>query len=104
MRFRIALDNLCRNYPILSRKAYRDLLVSGVNKGFSVLGAYNGIKIVLASETGQREYFTLSDVCEITGESLESVNARVEEMIRNGEMPKESIITAENIKTMLWTI
>ncbi len=97
MSFSMALDNLCRNYgKYMTRQEYSNLLKSGIDRGLTVKGAYNGIKMVIASETGQREYFTVDDVCEITGESRETVLERIEEMkkelISRGENPNKHFI------------
>lgn len=83
MTFKMALDNLTLNYGKygMSRNDFAKMLKSGVEQyGFSVKAAYLGIKMVSAQQTGETEFFTSADVCEITGETIEQVNKRIEEI------------------------
>lgn len=107
MTFKTALDNLCANYGKygISRKEFSDLLKDGVARGFSVKAAYNGIKISIAFNTGDHEYFSVDDVAEITGETREEVLGRIEEMrsqmLARGEDPNKYFtpITPDNVNT-----
>lgn len=83
MTFKMALDNLTLNYGKygMSRSDFAKMLKSGIEQyGFSVKAAYLGIKMVAAQQTGEHEFFTSADVCEITGETVEQVNKRIEEI------------------------
>lgn len=81
MTFEMALNNLYTNYKRYGyeKEEISSLLNDGVRKGFSVNAAYNGIRMVLAETTGEKEFFTIDDVAEITGESPEDVTKRIEE-------------------------
>lgn len=81
MTMKIALDNLCTNYgQYKTRKEYKEMLQSGVDRGLTVKAAYIGIKMVLAEHTGEHEYFTVDDVMEVTGESRETILERIEQL------------------------
>ncbi len=54
------------------------MIENGIKRGFSVRAAYNGVRMCLGKETGEREYFTLDELQEITGESREELVARAE--------------------------
>ncbi len=82
MTFQAALDNLVSKYEIygFDRKFLSDQLKNGVlNEGFSVNVAYNGLRMVLAEQTGEHELFSVEDVMEITGESRETIMERIEQ-------------------------
>lgn len=82
MTFQTALDNLVSKYDRYGydRKFLSDQLKDGVlNEGFSVNVAYNGLRMVLAGQTGERELFSIEDVMEITGESRETIMERIEQ-------------------------
>lgn len=91
MTMKTALDNLMCNYGRkygVSRKWFADMLKSGIdNHGFSVRAAYLGIKMAMSEFTGEEEIFTSMDVCEITGETLEQVNKRIEDLQAQGMFP-----------------
>ena len=93
MTMKTALDNLTYNYGKYgSRKQFYNMIKSGVEKyGFSVHAAYVGVKLVIAEQTGEQEFFSSADIAEITGETIEEVNKRIEEMqadmISNGINP-----------------
>lgn len=102
MTMKTALDNLVLNYGNKCGKTRDDffrMIKSGVeNYGLSVRACYLGIKMIAAQETGEEEYFTSADVAEMTGESVEEVNARIEEMMSYTEsygMNHDSIISSE---------
>lgn len=83
MTFKMALDNLTLNYGKygMSRNDFAKMLKSGIEQyGFSVKAAYLIIKLIASRETGEHECFTSADVCEITGETIEQVNKRIEEI------------------------
>lgn len=83
MTFKMALDNLTLNYGKygMSRNDFAKMLKSGIEQyGFSVKAAYLGVKLIAAQQTSEHEFFTSADVSEITGESIEEVNRRIEEI------------------------
>ena len=83
MTFKMALDNLCLNYGKygMSRSDFAKMLKSGIEQyGLSLRACYLGVKLIAAQETGEHEFFTSADVAEITGESIEEVNRRIEEI------------------------
>lgn len=81
MTFKTALDNLTVNYgKYMSRDKLKKLLQSGLEHGFSVNEAYNGVRMAAAEATGEHEVFTIQDVCEITGESEGEVIQRIREI------------------------
>ena len=81
MTMKTALDNLCVNYGKygFTRAQFKAMLQSGIDRGISVLGAYNGIRMIAAQETGEHELFTSADIASMTGESIAEVNRRIEE-------------------------
>lgn len=87
MTMKTALDNLVLNYGNKCGKTRDDffrMIKSGVeNYGLSVRACYLGLKMICAKETGEEEYFTSADVAELTGETIEEVNARIEEIQAN---------------------
>ena len=91
MTMKTALDNLMCNYGCkygVSREWFYNMLKSGIdNYGFSVRAAYVGVKMVLAELTGEQEVFTSADVAEITGETIEQVNSRIEDLQSQGIYP-----------------
>lgn len=90
MTVKTALDNLMYNYGKygVSREIFADMLKSGIDKhGFSVRAAYTGIKMVMSEVTGEQELFTSEDVAEITGETVEEVNKRIEDLRAQGMFP-----------------
>ncbi|MBP5412388.1 MAG: hypothetical protein J6Y47_03930 [Bacteroidales bacterium] len=102
MTMKTALDNLVLNYGNKCGKTRDDffrMIKSGVeNYGLSVRACYLGIKMIASQETGEEEIFTSADVAEMTGESIEEVNARIEDMIAHPTsygMNPESIISSE---------
>lgn len=83
MTFKTAVDNLLRTYEKygFTKEVIEEQIKDGImNQGFSVNVAYNGVRMVLAQITGEREYFSLEDMMEITGESREELIKRIEEM------------------------
>ena len=83
MTFRTAVDNLVRTYEKygFTKEVIEEQIKDGImNQGFSVNVAYNGVRMVLAQITGKREYFSIEDMMEITGESREELIKRIEEM------------------------
>lgn len=110
MTFKTALDNLCANYSKygMTREIFSDLLKDGVRRGISVKGAYNSIKMTVALQTGEREYFSVDDVCEMTGETREEVLQRIEEMrtllISEGKDPDKYFTPLNNDNVEKFTI
>jgi hypothetical protein len=77
-----AVNNLYATYAKYgtTKQFLREMIESGIKQGFSVRVAYNGVRMCLGKETGEREYFTLDELQEITGESREELVARAEQM------------------------
>lgn len=77
-----AVSNLYATYAKYgtTKQFLREMIESGIKQGFSVRAAYNAIRMCLGKETGEREYFTLDEIQEITGESREELIARAEQM------------------------
>lgn len=103
MTYRIALDNLCRKYGKygFTREFLSAQLSSGImEQGFTVNVAYNGLRMILAQETGEKELFSVNDVAEATGESPEWVVEQIEEyraeLLAAGENPDDYFIPAES--------
>lgn len=102
MTFKTAVDNLVATYSKygFTRSEIEEQIKDGImNQGFSVNVAYNGVRMVLAQITGEREYFSLEDMMEITGESREELIKRIEEMRANaqaaGKNPDDYAVVAE---------
>lgn len=102
MTFQAALDNLSGKYGKYGydREFLSSQLRDGVmNEGFSVNVAYNGLRMVLAEQTGEHELFSIEDVMEITGESRETIMERIEqckeELMVAGENPDSYFIPTE---------
>lgn len=70
--------------------------------GLSVNVAYNELRMVLATETGEQELFSFEDVMEVTGESREELTDRIEqcreELVAAGENPDDYFIPVESAK------
>ena len=77
-----AVNNLFSTYSKYgtTKELLRNMIENGIKPGFSVRAAYNGVRMCLGKETGEREYFTLDELQEITGESREELVARAEQM------------------------
>lgn len=77
-----AVNNLFSTYSKYgtTKELLRNMIENGIKRGFSVRTAYNGVRMCLGKETGEREYFTLDELQEITGESREELVARAEQM------------------------
>lgn len=107
MTMKTALDNLCLNYGKygFTRAQFKAMLQSGIERGISVRGAYNGIRMIAAEQTGEHELFTSYDIADITGETIEEVNQRIEEyrkeLIEQGEDPGEYFRAIEPIRTII---
>lgn len=101
MTFQTALDNLVSKYDRYGydREFLSDQLRDGLKEGFSVNVTYNGLRMVLAGQTGERELFSIEDVMEITGESRETIMERIkqyrEELTAAGEDPDSYFIPTE---------
>ena len=82
MTMKTALDNLCFNYGKYgySREQFKVMLDNGVQLGLTVRGAYICVKMIASERTGEQELFTSADIAEITGETVEEVNKRIEEL------------------------
>lgn len=102
MTFQEALDKLVSKYDRYGydREFLSSQLRDGImNEGFSVNIAYNGLRMVLAGQTGERELFSVEDVAEITGEDRETIMERIEqyrqELTAAGEDPDSYFIPME---------
>lgn len=102
MTFQEALNKLVSKYERYGydREFLSSQLRDGImNEGFSVNVAYNGLRMVLAEQTGGRELFSIEDVMEITGESRETIMERIkqyrEELTAAGEDPDSYFIPTE---------
>lgn len=98
MTYKTALDNLCVNYGKygFTREKLKELLDSGIREGFSVRSAYNGIRLGFGMCSGEHELFSSEEVAECLGESVETINAQVEqltaELIAQGKDPNDYVI------------
>lgn len=76
--------------------------------GLSVNVAYNELRMVLATETGEQELFSFEDVMEVTGESREELTEQIkqyrEELAAAGENPDDYFIPVkpEKISTFFF--
>lgn len=92
-----AVNNLFSTYSKYgtTKELLRNMIENGIKQGFSVGAAYNSIRMCLGKETGEREYFTLDEVQELTGETREELIARAEQMRNDlraaGENPDDYI-------------
>jgi len=106
MTFKTALDNLCVNYGKygMSRADFARLLRSGIDSGLSVRAAYLGCKMVSALENGEQEFFSVDDVCEVTGEDRAWVIEQIERILAEDEAqgvnPDEHTIPIEPFKIL----
>lgn len=70
--------------------------------------AYNELRMVLATETGEQELFSFEDVMEVTGESREELTEQIkqyrEELAAAGENPDDYFIPVkpEKISTFFF--
>jgi len=74
------LERIYRNYAKygITMQNLTDIVKSRPD-GISEKGATIGIRLALSNEYKEHEYFTVQDVAEITGETVEEVNKRIEE-------------------------
>ena len=82
MTFQAALDKLYSKYGKygFSRDCLAEHLRSGImEQGFSVDVSYNGLRLALAHETGEHEWFSVGDIAEALGESETEVLRMVDE-------------------------
>ena len=92
-----AVNNLYATYSKygVTKEFLQEIIESGLKRGFSVRVAYNGARMCLGKETNEREYFTLDEVQELTGETREELIARAEQMRNDlraaGEDPDDYI-------------
>ena len=107
MTFKTAVDNLVRTYEKygFTKEVIEEQIKDGImNQGFSVNVAYNGVRMVLAQITGKREYFSIEDMMEITGESREEVLKQVEDMraaaLAAGENPDDYAVPVTKSKVL----
>lgn len=105
MTFNTALENLLDRYEKYGydREFLTEQLKDGImNQGFSVNVTYNGLRMALASTTGEHEYFSVEDVMEITGQSREEVLKEIEksrvEIIASGKNPDDYFKPIEPMK------
>ena len=75
-----AVNNLYATYSKygVTKEFLQEMIESGLKRGFSVRATYNGVRMCLGKETNEREYFTLDEVQELTGETREELIARAE--------------------------
>lgn len=65
----------------MQKQEIANMLESGIKEyGLSLRSVYNGMRMSLAMEFNEQENFTVEDIMDITGESREEVEKRVEEM------------------------
>lgn len=103
MSFNDALHNLCLNYPrYATREQYKQMLISGIERGLSVLACYNGVRMVIGEPD---ELFTIADVCEMTGETEQELIERIETYRREAERQgMDPDIIARPIERTTYTI
>ncbi len=96
MTFQEALNKLYLKYGKygFEREFLSDQLRNGIMEyGFSVNVSYNGLRMILAQETGEHELFSVADVAEATGEPPEWVIAQIEkyreELAAEGKNPDD---------------
>ena len=96
MSFQEALNKLYSKYGKygFSKDFLAEQLRSGImEQGFSVNVSYNGLRMVLAQETGENELFSVNDVAEATGESpewvIEQIEKYREELLAEGKNPDD---------------
>lgn len=63
----------------VTERLVKDLVYSGLQNGISYKAALIGVRLALAHEYNQQEYFTSEDLAEVTGATIEEINALVEE-------------------------
>lgn len=90
------INNLVVNYGKygITREKLEPIIDDGIqNFNLSLEIIYSGLRMSLASEFDEHEYFSLDDVMAITGESREEILQRIEqcrqELIDAGENPEE---------------
>ena len=55
-------------------------IAEGAPEGATERAAINIIRMTLANEYGEKEYFTLNDIAEITGETIPELQSRIDAM------------------------
>lgn len=102
MSFQEALNKLYSKYGKygFSKDFLAEQLKSGImEQGFSVNVSYNGLRMILAQETGENELFSVNDVAEATGESpewvIEQIEKYREELAAEGKNPDDYFIPTE---------
>ena len=92
----IELDTIWMRYikhagPAILITVY-DLYMKSIQRGFSDRAAKAAIRLGLATEFGEQEYFTSEDVAECIGVSVEEVNQTIaeheRELFQNGGLVK----------------
>lgn len=96
MSFQEALNKLYSKYGKygFSKDFLAEQLRSSImEQGFSVNVSYNGLRMILAQETGEHELFSVDDVAEATGETPEWVISQIEkyrdELASEGKNPND---------------
>ena len=102
MGFQEALNRLYSKYGKygFSKDFLAEQLRNGIMEhGFSVNVSYNGLRMILAQETGEHELFSVADVAEATGETPEWVIEQIEnyreELAAAGENPDNYFVSVE---------
>lgn len=103
------INNLLTNYGKygITRVELEPIIDDGIhNYDLSLEAIYNGLRMSLASEFNEHEYFSLDDVMAITGESREELLQRIEqcrhELIEAGENPDDYFKTVEPKRAALY--
>lgn len=84
----------------VSKKSIQELIDSGISHGLTLKAVEIGIRMTLGeSAGGNREFFTVEDMMEVSGESREEVIKHIQEMEQNikavGGNPDEFIIARD---------
>lgn len=63
----------------VTERLVKEIVQSGLKNGISYKAALVGTRLALATEFNQHEYFTSEDVAEATGQTVEEINALIEQ-------------------------
>lgn len=63
----------------VTERLVKDIVQSGLKNGISYKASLVGARLALATKFNQHEYFTAEDVAEATGQTVEEVNALIEQ-------------------------
>lgn len=109
MRRDLIVQNILYNYGKkhnITADMVNQLIDSGLESGISLDVIYSGIKLAISNVHNEKEYFTIDDVCAVTGETPDEVVARIEamrdELLEQGENPNDYFMKAQpTIKFMM---